>query len=358
MQHLLVSLLLIAVLFCATASAGDAGREKVIMDTDMVEGFDDGVAMLLLANSPGIDLIGVTTVAGNSWAGQGVAYAIRQLELQGRQVPVFQGATRPMRPHRYEMFDAERKLCGIGHDSWVGCFGEEEPDSWLDFYRERYGREPDFLAEERHAAEFIVEAVRANPGEVTIAAVGPCTNLALALMLAPDIAPLIKRVVYMGGSFFKPGNVTPAAEFNWWFDPEAARITVRSAIPEQIVFGLDVCEKITFPADKFHTLLEAVDAPYGELLRGTFLGGNFLGDPDHTFFIWDVLVSAVLMDPSLIMDETTCQIDVNDSFGLSYGQSLAYPGVGPEGSRKARIVLDIDRERFWKLLLDRKSWER
>ncbi|MCD8349643.1 MAG: nucleoside hydrolase [Planctomycetaceae bacterium] len=358
MMTMAIPILCAAMLVGAAAFASEPSREKVILDTDMVEGFDDGVAMLLLANSPAIDLIGVTTVAGNTWAQEGVAYALRQLEVQGRPVPVFEGALRPLRPGRQEMLDAERALCGMGHDGWVGCFGSEEPESWRAVYQSRYGQEPSSQPEKRHAVEFIIDAVRANPHQVTIAAVGPCTNLALALRQAPDIAPLIKRIVYMGGSFFKPGNVTPAAEFNWWFDPEAARIAVRADIPEQIVFGLDVCEKLTFKAEDFHTLLEVVEKPYADLLRTTFLGGNFLGDPDHTFFIWDVLVAAMLIDESLITDEITHRIDINDSFGLSYGQSLAYPSHGPAGSRPARIVLDIDQDRFWSMLLDPKSWKR
>ena len=76
--------------------------------------------------------------------------------------------------------------------------------------------------------DFIIEEVRKHPGELTIVEIGPCSNLALAVLKAPDIVPLIKRVIFMGGSFFKPGNVTPTAEFNWWFDPEAARIVVRT----------------------------------------------------------------------------------------------------------------------------------
>ena len=76
---------------------------------------------------------------------------------------------------------------------------------------------------DQHAVNCIIDTVRANPGQVTIAAIGPCGNLALAVRMAPDIVPLIRRVVYMGGSFFQQGNTTPAAEFNWYFDPEAAR---------------------------------------------------------------------------------------------------------------------------------------
>ena len=94
-----------------------SAREKVILDSDMVEGFDDGVAMLALAQSPGIELIGVTIVAGNTWVSDGVAYALRQLEIAGQNIPVAAGVDRPFRPQRYELFGLERQLFGMGHGS-------------------------------------------------------------------------------------------------------------------------------------------------------------------------------------------------------------------------------------------------
>ena len=100
-----------------------SAREKVILDSDMVEGFDDGVAMLALAQSPGIKLIGVTIVAGNTWVSDGVAYALRQLEIAGQNIPVAAGVDRPFRPQRYELFGLERQLFGMGHDAWVGEIG-------------------------------------------------------------------------------------------------------------------------------------------------------------------------------------------------------------------------------------------
>ena len=216
-----------------------SAREKVILDSDMVEGFDDGVAMLALAQSPGIELIGVTIVAGNTWVSDGVAYALRQLEIAGQNIPVAAGVDRPFRPQRYELFGLERQLFGMGHDAWVGAFGYPKPESWQKVYRERYGKEPQSRPDPRHAVDFIIEEVRKHPGELTIVEIGPCSNLALAVLKAPDIVPLIKRVIFMGGSFFKPGNVTPTAEFNWWFDPEAARIVVRTPFREQIMVGLE-----------------------------------------------------------------------------------------------------------------------
>ncbi|MEF9672904.1 nucleoside hydrolase [Pseudomonas sp. PCH446] len=98
-----------------------------------------------------------------------------------------------------------------------------------------------------------------EPHEVTLLAIGPLTNLALAIRQAPDIVPLIKRIVYMGGAIEIPGNTTPAAEFNWWFDPEAAKIVLRSPI-EHVIFPNDVCEKVTFDASVYQRVIAAKGA--------------------------------------------------------------------------------------------------
>ena len=205
---------------------------------------------------------------------------------------------------------------------------------------------------------FIIDTVRANPGQITIAAIGPCGNLALAVRMAPDIVPLIKRVIYMGGAFFQPGNTTPAAEFNWYFDPEAARIVVRSPFKEQIVFGLDVCERVLFRRQHYDKLLRTLgDRPLGSMLRKTFVGQTFEKNPDFTHYVWDVLIAAYIIDPTLATDVVENWIDVNDQPGPSYGQSLAYPVQPPMGAQKAKTVRALDADRFWNMLNEALSWK-
>jgi inosine-uridine nucleoside N-ribohydrolase len=345
--------------FLLTGNVSSAlSKEKVLMDTDMEDSFDDGVAMVLLANAPGVDLVGVTTLSGNYWVAESVASAIRQLEIEGKSfIPVAAGLAYPLRPKRHELFALERNLLGAGHDSWVGSFGLPEPKSWQEVYTKRYGIAPTAKPIDKHAVDFIIDLVRANPGQITIAATGPCGNLALAIRKAPDIIPLIKRVVYMGGSFYKPGNITPAAEFNWFFDPEAAKIVVRAPFKEQIIVGLDVCEKIIFRRAHYDRLLRTLGkSGQAQLLRTSFVGQSFEKNPDFTFFVWDVLVSAIIIDPSIIIREENVFIDVNDQYGLSYGQSLAYREAAPAGAQRARVILDIDEKRFWDMLNDKTYW--
>ena len=351
--------LAVAALLLLVMPAFAAAKEKVLLDADMVESFDDGVAMILLANAPGIDLVGVTTLTGNSWVAAGTANAIKQLEIEGKtSIPVAMGFEYPLRPGRHAGIATERKRFGMGHDSWLGSFGLEKPKSWQAEYTKLYGGAPSMTPDKRHAVDFIIDTIRANPGEVTIAAIGPCANLAVAVRKAPDIIPLIKRVVYMGGSFYQQGNVTPTAEFNWWFDPEAAKIALQTPFKEQIIVGLDVCEKVVFRKAHYDRLVQTLGKS-GQLkiLRSTFPAQQFEKDSSFTFFIWDVIVSAIIIDPSVITKEVTAYVDINDQYGLSYGQSIAYPKQGPEGSRQARIIMDVDQHKLWNLINDKTYWK-
>ena len=358
LKKIVLPVVIAAFLFVAPAFAVGA-KEKVLLDTDMVESFDDGVAMIMLANAPGIDLVGVTTLSGNSWAAAGIAYTIKQLELEGKtSIPVAMGFEYPLRPHRHAGIDVERKLYGRGHDSWMGSFGLEKPESWQAEYKRLYGGAPTMTPDKRHAVDFIIDTVRANPGEITIAAIGPCTNLAVAVLKAPDIVPLIKRVVYMGGSFYQQGNVTPTAEFNWWFDPEATKIALRTPFKEQIIVGLDVCEKVIFRKAHYDRVLQTLGkSGQAKILRSTFPAQQFEKDPKFTFFVWDVIVSAIIIDPSLVTKEVTAFVDINEQYGLSYGQSIAYPKEGPEGSRQARIIMDVNQDRLWDMISDKTYWK-
>lgn len=342
------------VMSCMTGMA----KEKVILDTDMVESFDDGVAMLMLAHSPEIELLGVTTVSGNSWVEQGTAYGLRQLELDGiKNVPLAAGMEYPFRPQRHADFEQEKAAYGLGYDLWLGSFGLEKPESWEGFYRAHYKEEPQMKPYNGHAVNFIIDTIRKNPNEVTIAAIGPCTNLAAAIRMAPDIVPLVKRIVYMGGSFYQHGNATPAAEFNWWFDPEATKICIRAPFKDQTILGLDVCEKVVFHKSDYDRLLKTMEnSPQKDVLRSTFVGKSFEGTPGFTHFVWDVLVSAVIIDPTLITKSVDAYVDINDQVGSSYGQSLAYPLQAPGGTQKCHIVTEVDVERFWDMLNEKQYW--
>jgi len=349
MKHSFAVLVRATLLLVVLVSVAGAG-EKVILDTDMVVLYDDGVAMMMLANHPDIELLGVTIVPGNTWLSEGTAYALRQLEVLNRtDIPVAMGIRYPLRAARYETIQVERKMFGY-RSGFIGCFARIEPASYLEVYRKEYRSAPKIKPVDKHAVNFLIDTVKANPGQVTVIPIGPCTNLAIAIRLAPEIIPLIKRVVYMGGAFDVPGNTTPSAEFNWWFDPEAAKMSVRAPFADQLIVGLDVCEKYRFNKKIFERIT-AVDTPIAKMFKQKY-GPEFEKNPNYTRLVWDTIAAAVVIDPSLIIEEETRWVDVNSDYDLDYGRSIGYRGQGPAGVQKARILLAIDEQRFWNLMVD------
>lgn len=344
-----VPIMLILLSFAAFPSFAQE-RQKVILDTDMVQLFDDGVAMVMLAKAPNIELLGVTVVAGNTWVPEGVAHGLRQLELIGREeVPLAAGMRFPLRAQRHELLATENAL--FGEPSYVGAFSRPEPESFLGVSAEQepFGGYPQIKPIAQHGVDFLIEQIRANPGEVTVLAIGPLTNLATAIRKDPQIVPMIRQVIYMGGAFDTPGNTTPAAEFNWWFDPEAAKISVRAPFRDQLVVGLDVTEKYHFTKAVYDRIV-AVDNPYTQVFRAEF-EQQFQQDPNYQRLVWDTIAAAVCIDQSLITEEETRGLDVDDQYGLNYGRSMGYAENPPQGTQQGRILFTIDEARFWDLLV-------
>ncbi|GBU10168.1 hypothetical protein AwWohl_13060 [Gammaproteobacteria bacterium] len=325
-------------------------QEKVILDTDMVELFDDGLAMVMLANSDKIDLLGVVTVSGNTWSREGVAYGIRQLEIIGKNnIPVVEGARYPLRASRHEAIELEQTLFGIGPSNYLGAFATKEPQSWLSVYESSYKNKPAYLPKTQHGVDFIIETIRAHPGEITIAAIGPCTNIALAIRKDPEIIPLVKKIIYMGGAFEVPGNTTPAAEFNWWYDPEAAKMCLRAPFKEQIVVGLDVTDKVFLTKARYEELkqLPKLYPEFKMMFANSWYEKKFSKDEHAYSYVWDLLVSAIIIDPSIVTKTSTQWLDVNTEYTQDYGRSLAYKIQGPIGTLQGEIVHEIDEDKFW-----------
>ena len=186
---------------------------KIIIDTD--PGQDDAVAILLALASPELEVLGITAVAGNVPLALTEKNARKICELGGHpEVKVFAGAIRPMVREPVTAEEVHGK---------TGLNGPDLP-------------EPTMPLQKEHAVDFIVETLmREKSGAVTLCPLGPLTNIALALVREPDIAPRIKEIVLMGGGFFEGGNVTPAAEFNIYVDPHAADVVPKSGIPVVMV---------------------------------------------------------------------------------------------------------------------------
>lgn len=333
--------------------AGAAVKQPVILDADMVDWFDDGAAMLMLAKSPKVELLGVTVVIGNTWVETGVASAVRQLEgIKAENIPVLAGQNMPINEKRFKNIGQETKLFGRGKDSHQGAAGYPEPASWQAEYQKNYGETPTYGPSKESAADFIIRNVKARPHEITIVAIGTGGNLAAAVQKAPEIAPLVKRVVYMCGAFFQEGNVMPAAEFNVWLDPEAEKIAFRAPFAEQIIVPLDACEDIHITWERYFAMKKKIKSPlFQKLIKNHWMTGDFekkINPGDN--YVWDALAAAIAIDESIIKEEVTRPVDVNAVFSPSYGQTLSYKGVGPEGTQKARIILEVDEKKLWDMI--------
>jgi inosine-uridine nucleoside N-ribohydrolase len=356
---------MILLLLCLTpipldATQGEPEDYKVIIDADMGQLNDDAMVLFMLANSDNVDILGLTIVAGNTWVEEGTAYGLRQLEVIGRtDIPVLMGANGPLMGSRQSWLSAEETL--YGNVEYMGAYSRTKPDSYLEIGREPYGGYPQVRPSPEHAVDFIVRQVLENPNEVTLFVIGPATNIALAVRKNPEIVPLIKSVYYMGGALDIPGNTSPAAEFNWWFDPESAKICLRTPFKEQIVVPNDIAERVYFTKAQHDRILEAPETPLTRMYRD-LREATWISNPDRRSFVWDAITAAAFLRPEIVTRMEERYIDVDTNMGPNYGRSIGYhdsrrrsfdqPESFPAGTQKVKFVFDIDREAFWDLYID------
>ncbi|MDP2086872.1 MAG: nucleoside hydrolase [Gemmobacter sp.] len=305
--------------------------QKIIIDTD--PGQDDAVAILLALASPELEVLGITCVAGNVPLARTSRNARVVCELAGRvDVPVYAGCDGPMR----------RSLVTAEHvHGKTGLDGADLPD-------------PTMPLQPTHAVEFLIDTLRAEPaGTVTLVPIGPLTNIASAFERAPDIISRVQRIVLMGGAYFEVGNITPAAEFNIYVDPEAAEIVFRSGVP-LVVVPLDVTHKVlTTPAriDAFR----ALGTPVGDAVAGwtdffeRFDMAKYGSDgaPLH-----DPCTIAWLLRPALFAGrEINVEIETEGRF--TTGMTVAdWWGVSGRAAN-ALFLGNVDADGFYALLTER-----
>ncbi|THE64582.1 nucleoside hydrolase [Salinadaptatus halalkaliphilus] len=298
----------------------------LLIDTD--PGCDDAVALALALEHAALEVVGLTTVHGNAPVAATTENARSILELVGRtDVPIARGADRPLTA---DLNTAEH-VHGEG-----GITG--------DLPAPTAATEP----VEAHAAQFIVEQARRHAGELTLAAIGPLTNVALALAIEPDLPDLLEEFVVMGGAAFDPGNVTPLAEANFHSDPEAAYRAVRDAEPT--IIGLDVTTHATLPPERVDGLTR--DGPLERSLAAwpTYYDEDQLARYDiETAAIHDALAIAWLVDESILEIEPyymTVGTDSDIARGKLVCDAIGVTGEEPNGA----VALEADYERYHEVL--------
>jgi inosine-uridine nucleoside N-ribohydrolase len=300
----------------------------VLIDCD--PGHDDAIALLLALASPEVQLLGVTTVSGNQTLDKTTANAIRVLEFVGRgDVPVAAGADRPLVRERFV-------AAHVHGDS--GLDGPALPP-------------PEKAPEPDHAVDFLAARILGSSEPVTVVPVGPLTNVGLLLARYPEVARNMREVVVMGGAIAE-GNVTPAAEFNIWADPEAAWRVFRSGLDLTMV-GLDVTHKALLgPA-------------HGELLRDAGRAGTLVAELLDFFNVYhrktygfdgspihDAVAVAQVVRPGIV-ETLECNVEIETESELCRGRTVVdlWRRTGREPN--ARVGVDIDAEGFLELLIER-----
>lgn len=334
----------------------NAEDNKVILDTDMGYMGDDSNALfaLLQADKAGwVDFLGVTAVGGNHLVAPGTAAILNQLErLERTDIPVYMGIDIPMKGFR----DLEADAKVYGGFGWTG--GYRELENYTTDYKNLGALEnkewgiPTTDAQEVSAIDFMIEQVHKYPGKVTIFAIGACTNVALAVMKDPTFAENAAGIVYMGSAIDVPGNTTPLAEFNWWYDPESVAVTLRADWEYQLIVPHDVASKVLMAKDVYDMYVEKNNTLVTELLVEK-LGPIYEENPTKTNYCWDPITVGVFLCPDLITKSEVRDIAIETTEGYTYGKAVSWTlGTGPYNSSPATIVLDVDREGFWTLLSD------
>lgn len=341
--------LFLLTMLVGTFNAQASAKNKVILDDD---GF--AIAQWMLVQDPNTEVLGITIMSGNMWRDANVAKALRWLELANRSdIPVVPGAIYPLLNTEktttlWESLYGKIVWKGAWQRAWV-----EETDQILPDYL-AWDEIPDFPEGQPHtkassemAATFLIRKVREFPGEVSIIATGPMTNIALAQSLDPEFASLAKELIYMGGSLNprqvldnKPASDfarefinSPRREFNFIWDPEAASIALRAPWKKIVMVPVDPSTATQLTPE----LLAAMSQRKNTMTK-------VIEDKEPNFPLWDEIASGIYLDPSLITDSKELYIDVGTDFGPSYGSTLSWsegyqPGLG---ERKQTVVFGVD----------------
>ena len=304
----------------------------VIIDTD--PGIDDAIAIALACASPEIDLLGVTTVGGNTGIENTTGNALRLLHLFGRDdVPVAAGAARAL---AFEADLGDPSIHGQG-----GLGGVQLPL-------------PDRTADPRGALALLTELVESHPEPITLIAIGPLTNVALFAATRPDLYGKLDRLVIMGGGVHITGNHTPTGEFNIWFDPEAAARVFAAGV-EVTMVGLDVTHKAMFAGTDWARLRTADAGPVAKAVTGMidFYGTFYLSqNGSDATAQHDSLAVAAVVNPDLIRTQH-CWVGVETAGTLTRGMTVAdLKGVWGH-TPNTRVALDVDVPAFIDLLVGR-----
>jgi len=312
------------------------------------------MAMMVLLQSSQVAVLGITMVSGNAWEPEEVQHTLRMLELIHRtDVPVIPGAVFPLVRTEQES-KIQQQLYGAF--PWYGAWGDLGANTSRQAYHGPYvvpkleeGEPTIKPSTEEDAANFLIRQVHAHPHQVTIYAAGPLTNIALAISIDPHFAELTQGIVIMGGSLAPKTDDpefanNPRHEFNFWFDPEAAHITLRAHWPRIDLTTVDISIKTAFTKEMLKDIAGSPNpaAQYLAIYTSEF------------YYLWDELAAAAWLDPTIITKEQQLYVDVDLTRGPFYGDTLSWTATNKPALdlQLVHVQTDLDLARFNKLFVD------
>ncbi len=329
-------------------------------------GGSNQMAMMVFLQSPNVQVLGITIVTGNAWRDEEVQHTLRMLEIIGRtDVPVVPGAVLPLVRNEQE---TRLETALYGKVTWLGAWGQgpttltptangmmptvvpnpsiqpSNPDNPY-FVPPMPEGAPYAKPLDEDAAHFLIRQVHAHPHQVTIFAGGPLTNIALAISIDPHFAELTQGIIIMGGSLDPQTgdpefSTAPRHEFNFWFDPEAAHITLRAPWPRIDVTTVDISIKAMF-----------TQAMLDEISKSSNPGAQYIAKySQDRYYLWDEFAVSAWLDPSLVTGERQLYMDVDINHGPTYGDTLTWTKeLKPQTElRFVHAQTDLDLPRFSK----------
>lgn len=365
MRRTLSKLVVLALIAAAPAAAALAQKRMVIIDQDgSGPGGSNMMSMMVLLQSPQVDVLGITIVTGNAWRDDEARHTLRLLELIGRtDVPVALGAVFPLLRTAQE---TRLMVPVVGQVGWLGAWGQKPatvtavpagasvappparlPGPWETPPLPEGEPHGQPIAED--AAHFLIRQVHAHPHEVTVYAAGPLTNIALAIAIDPHFAELTRGIVIMGSSLNPQTDdpefaSSPRHEFNFWFDPEAARIVLRAHWPRIDVTTVDVSIKAMFTQEMLAAIAKSPHPAAQYIAKYSA----------ERYYLWDELAACAWLDPSIITKERKLYMDVDVSHGPAYGETLTWseelkPAVDLQ---LVHAQVDVDLPRFTRMFVE------
>jgi purine nucleosidase len=305
-------------------------RCTLLFDVDT--GVDDSLALLLALGRPEVEIVGIGAVAGNVEVDRCTENSLKVLELAGRgDIPVARGCARPL----------VQPLHTAAHvHGGDGLGGASLPA-------------PRLAPSGEHAVDQLIRLVEARPGEITLVAVGPMTNVAVALMRQPALPTLFKNVVIMGGAFAHPGNSTALAEFNIWADPEAARIVFEAGFPLTIA-PLDATMQALLDDDHLASLGDGAVPDFVRAVTRDYMAAYARRRGRRGAAMHDPLATAIAIDPTLMLEAPELPVTVETAGAWTRGMTVAdrRPGDHPDRPPgRATVCLTPDAGRFFEMFL-------